>query len=187
MSTYINDFTVVIQEYFQLRIKNWLETVAKDTFGIKHYWLRFEFAPGRGQIHAHLLATTNIMDNVRKYVHEIQMGKSRFGHIHKPDRLCGYVLEAWARDNLGMTATSIPTGKDNPSVPTGKVRRHNSAPFSFLFVLINSLVDVLSEQKSSRATSRWGAFSCSGCYCSPFHPVFLRPPQLYGRRCQRLP
>jgi hypothetical protein len=25
-------------------------------FDIKHYWLRYEFAPSRGQIHAHLLA-----------------------------------------------------------------------------------------------------------------------------------
>jgi hypothetical protein len=46
----------VIQEYFQLRTEAWLETVGKDVFGIKHYWVRYEFAPGRGQIHAHLLA-----------------------------------------------------------------------------------------------------------------------------------
>ena len=153
MSTYINEFTVVIQEYFQLRVKTWLETVAKDTFGINHYWLRFEFAPGRGQIHAHLLATTNIMKDVRAYVHDIQMGRSKFGHIDKPDRLCGYVLEAWARDNLGMTATSIPTGKDKPSVPARKVRQDNSACFSFPFVLMTALVDVSSDEKSSRGTS----------------------------------
>ncbi len=52
----VNDYTIVIQEYFQLRTEEWLETVGKKIFGIKHYWVRYEFAPGRGQIHAHLLA-----------------------------------------------------------------------------------------------------------------------------------
>ena len=52
----VNDFAVVIQEYFQERVVTWLDTVGKAIFGIKHYWVRYEFAPGRGQIHAHLLA-----------------------------------------------------------------------------------------------------------------------------------
>jgi hypothetical protein len=30
--------------------------VGHDVFDVKHYWLRYEFAPSRGQIHAHLLA-----------------------------------------------------------------------------------------------------------------------------------
>jgi hypothetical protein len=31
--------------------------VGHDVFDIKHYWLRYEFAPSRGQqIHSHLLA-----------------------------------------------------------------------------------------------------------------------------------
>ena len=34
----------------------WLETVGHDVFDIKHYWLRYEFAPSQGQIHSHLLA-----------------------------------------------------------------------------------------------------------------------------------
>ena len=56
MTTLINDFTLVVQEYFQARMELWLDTVGRTVFGIKHYWLRYEFAPGRGQIHAHMLA-----------------------------------------------------------------------------------------------------------------------------------
>jgi hypothetical protein len=52
----INDFTIVVQEYFQLRVEEWLNTVGTSVFRIKHYWGRFEFAPSRGQIHLHLLA-----------------------------------------------------------------------------------------------------------------------------------
>ena len=54
----VNDFTIVVQEYFQKRIKNCLNTVGKTIFEISHHWTRFEFAPSRGQIHAHMLAVT---------------------------------------------------------------------------------------------------------------------------------
>ena len=56
MSRIVNDYAIVIQEYFQRRVETWLDTVGKEIFGIKHHWVRYEFAPGRGQIHAHLLA-----------------------------------------------------------------------------------------------------------------------------------
>ena len=55
----VNDYTIVIQEYFQRRTEIWLDTVGKLIFDIKHYWARYEFAPGRGQIHCHLLAIPN--------------------------------------------------------------------------------------------------------------------------------
>ena len=43
----VNDFTIIVQEYFQKRVQNWLKTVGKKVFMIKHYWLRYEFAPSR--------------------------------------------------------------------------------------------------------------------------------------------
>ena len=58
----VNDLTIVVQEYFQIRVQTWLKTVGRFIFGIKHHWLRYEFAPGRGQIHAHMLAITNHMN-----------------------------------------------------------------------------------------------------------------------------
>ena len=55
----VDTYTAIIQEYFQLRLDNWMETIGKEVFGIKHVWLRFEFTKGRGQIHAHLLGITS--------------------------------------------------------------------------------------------------------------------------------
>jgi hypothetical protein len=52
----VNDYTLVVQEYFQERVKIWLSTIGAKVFHIKHYWLRYEFAPSRGQIQAHILA-----------------------------------------------------------------------------------------------------------------------------------
>src|SRR5688572_21531971 len=52
----VNDYTLIVQEYFQERVKIWLSTIGTKIFHIKHYWLRYEFAPSRGQIHAHMLA-----------------------------------------------------------------------------------------------------------------------------------
>ena len=58
----VNDYTLIVQEYFQERVKIWLSTIGAKVFHIKYYWLRYEFAPSRGQIHAHMLA---IHDNPR--------------------------------------------------------------------------------------------------------------------------
>ena len=74
----ISDYSVVVQEYFQERTKLWLETVVgKTVFDIAHYWVRYKFAPGRGQIHAHLLAIPNdqsiykrLMKKERKKEHQ---------------------------------------------------------------------------------------------------------------------
>ena len=54
----VNDYTLIVQEYFQERVKIWLSTIGAKIFHIKHYWLRYEFAPSRGQIHAHMLSMT---------------------------------------------------------------------------------------------------------------------------------
>jgi len=92
----LNDYTIVVQEYFQKRVETWLKTVGKDVFGIEHYWVRYEFAPGRGQIHAHLLG----------------IPKDRTLHMLSYDLLKGDttgrkradVLGQWAADQFGLTA-----------------------------------------------------------------------------------
>lgn len=66
-TTLINDFTMIVQEYFQARVDIWLKTIGKKVFDIKHYWLRYEFAPGRGQIHCHMLAIQSNKDMQEKY------------------------------------------------------------------------------------------------------------------------
>jgi hypothetical protein len=87
----INDYTLVVQEYFQKRVKYWLETVGKNCFKIKHYWCRFEFAPSRGQVHAHLLAIASF----GTMFHAINMNVA---DVDKPN-----VIAAWAKDILGMS------------------------------------------------------------------------------------
>ena len=35
----VNDYTLIIQEYFQQHVKYWLETVGSSVFKIEHHWL----------------------------------------------------------------------------------------------------------------------------------------------------
>ena len=37
----LNKYAAVVQEFFQIRVDIWLETVGKETMGITHYWFRF--------------------------------------------------------------------------------------------------------------------------------------------------
>ena len=90
----VNDHSIVIQEYFQKRTIAWLETVGKEILDIKHYWVRYEFAPGRGQIHAHLLAIPNN--------HDIYEACNRCGD--NPDERAK-TLSNWANSKFGLTAS----------------------------------------------------------------------------------
>jgi hypothetical protein len=51
----MTDYSIIIQEYFQARVKDFLENYAKEVFGIHHYYTRFEFAKICGKIHVHVL------------------------------------------------------------------------------------------------------------------------------------
>lgn len=92
-----NDYSVVIQEYFQKRVEIWLKTVGKDVFGIENYWVRFEFAPGRGQIHAHLLAIPKDQ-SIYKLCHVAR--KEKDGETKRAE----YLAE-WASEKFGLTAS----------------------------------------------------------------------------------
>lgn len=92
----VNRYAVVIQEYFQARVETWLKSAGKKLFGIKHYWIRYEFAPGRGQIHAHLLAISEDLG----IFDQMEADKKREDAIELwPARLATY-----AKDRLGFTA-----------------------------------------------------------------------------------
>jgi hypothetical protein len=96
----VNDYTLIVQEYFQKRIQLWLDTVGTKVFGIKHYWLRFEFAPSRGQIHAHMLCIHEDPDVLQEY-HRLRNDKT----------LQALYLQEWAVRSFGMTA-SLPKNAD---------------------------------------------------------------------------
>ena len=108
-----NDYSVVIQEYFQLRVETWLETVGKNIFDISHYWTRYEFAPGRGQIHAHLLAIPNDQ-SVYEACHNAM--KTPDGAKER-----ARLLSQWAQKQFGLTASTgegfddrVATWKNSP-------------------------------------------------------------------------
>lgn len=93
----INDYAIVIQEYFQIRFKIWMEKIGKTIFGIKYYWGRFEFAPGRGQIHIHLLAIREDQNIFKLCYEDLKLPD---GKKKRDQRLAN-----WANDQFGLTAT----------------------------------------------------------------------------------
>jgi len=97
MPQLLNNYSIVVQEYFQKRVEIWLQTVGKDIFGIEHYWVRYEFAPGRGQIHAHLLA---ISDDQTIYEMCHNDMKQPNGEELRAQR-----LSEWTQHKFGLTAS----------------------------------------------------------------------------------
>jgi hypothetical protein len=70
----VNDYSIIIQEYFQARVSDFLKNCAKEI-----YYARFEFAKSRGQIHVHILATLGdkssiieLHDLVYKEIHDVK-------------------------------------------------------------------------------------------------------------------
>lgn len=92
---YVNQYSIVVQEYFQLRLKLWLDTVGKTVFNIQHYWLRYEFAPSRGQIHAHMLA---ILDSNK--INELLSNLPENNNQEKAN-----LISMWLESCFNMTAT----------------------------------------------------------------------------------
>ena len=90
----VNDYTVIVQEYFQERVKIWLSTIGAKVFHIKHYWLRYEFAPSRGQIHAHMLA---IYSNPK-------VTDPHYSNTTNERKQVEFLAQ-WMTEELGMTAS----------------------------------------------------------------------------------
>jgi hypothetical protein len=99
----INDYTIIVQEFFEQKIKHWLETVGKNIFKIDHYWLRFEFAFARGQIHGHLLAICPKFKHVFEQV----------ARIEDNDDKAAYLAE-WAEKQLGYTSNVTNYQENSP-------------------------------------------------------------------------
>jgi hypothetical protein len=89
----MNEYTGVIQEYFQERVKCWFATVGEKIFGIDHYWLRYEFASSRGQIHAHFLAIC------RDKQLPLRMNAAR-----KDTKKMADLVSTWASKKISLTA-----------------------------------------------------------------------------------
>ena len=106
----VNDYSIVVQEFFQLHTKDFLDSIGKDLLGIKHYWVCYEFAKGHGQIHAHLLAITDDANNISKQLHQ---------HCGNKDQQAA-ILNKWVTEKLDMTAIH-PATDDNGNLIRDKV------------------------------------------------------------------
>lgn len=96
----ISDYGIIVQEYFQQRTEIWLKTVGKQVFGIDHYWVRYEFAPGRGQIHAHLLAIPEDQTVFQKAYNDSLKSNSSEGR----KKIKADIISKWAKQKFGLTA-----------------------------------------------------------------------------------
>ena len=67
-------------------------TVLKDALGIEHYWGRVEFAPGRGQIHLHMLGIAKDMAYLKDF-YKAQTMEDK-----------GVVVDKYARETLDLYA-----------------------------------------------------------------------------------
>ena len=105
----ICDHALLVQEHFQQRVTTFLETYGRNILGIKHYWVRYEFAKGRGQIHAHLLAITN--DPNQTCARENESIEDRAKRV-----------EQWVVDKFSMTAMH-PMTSSSGHLDTGVVGR----------------------------------------------------------------
>tara|TARA_B110000902_G_C14245785_1_gene564230 strand:+ start:51 stop:1298 length:1248 start_codon:yes stop_codon:yes gene_type:complete len=102
--------TTIVQQFFQHRMDNWLETVGKSVFNIEHYFLRFEFTKGRGQIHAHMIAITSDNDFIAEYYSKTSENKTT---------QATKVYADYARNVLSLTAEKpkINQNEDNNQCP----------------------------------------------------------------------
>ena len=114
-------FTLYVSDFFMKRSKLFLNTVVKNGMRIEHYWARVEFAPGRGQIHLHLLG----IGKDKSYLVDFHKAPTEDEKVK--------VLEEYAEQVLDMTADvdiddnyKAETRPDSNSSPLG--RRYCECP-----------------------------------------------------------
>ena len=78
----LNDYTIIVQDFFQIRMGKFLKTNGLEVFGIKHYWGQFKFAISRGQIHLHLIGITDDATMVNKKFWKLRNNKKLKNSLH---------------------------------------------------------------------------------------------------------
>jgi Helitron helicase-like domain at N-terminus len=147
LSQILNDYTIVVQEYFQARVANWIETCGRDIFGITHWWGRFEFAPGRGQIHIHLIGIRKDQSILKLCYNDLQQPNGKMLRAKR--------LAEWASTHFGLTATVDPTF-DTLQIPPGE----SPCSIKFSSLLPNDPVTIHSDEQ--RLMSFCQVHDCNG-------------------------
>ena len=104
-------FSITVQQFFQIRVQEWINTVGKEAMDIDYYWGRFEFAKGRGQIHIHMLCITKNRRAFKEYF----IAKQKGNHKKAVD-----VLSEYAKNQFGLTAEH-PSYEENCSININKI------------------------------------------------------------------
>ena len=85
-------YPLFVNDFFMKRSRSFMGTVLKDALGIEHYWGRVEFAPGRGQIHLHMLGIAKDMAYLKDFYKAHTMEDK------------GVVVDKYARETLDLYA-----------------------------------------------------------------------------------
>ena len=109
-------YPLFVNDFFMKRAKSFIKNVMNKALGIEHYWGRVEFAPGRGQIHLHMLG---IAKN-KAYLKDFYKAKSM------EDKAA--VVDKYAREKLDMTADVNIKDDDRNYFPV-----HSQSPLSRKF------------------------------------------------------
>jgi len=93
----LNDFSLIVQDYFHKRVEAFLEHICKKIFGIKHFWGRMEFSKLRGQINIHLVGIIEGATRPGGIQHQMFIHK---GDVMKQTK----ILAEWARKTFNLSA-----------------------------------------------------------------------------------
>lgn len=88
----IRRYSLYVNQYFMRRAKTFMDEYARDAMDLEYYWGRVEFAPGRGQIHLHILGIAKD----KAYLHDFYRAKTETEKIR--------VIQEYAEEHLDMTA-----------------------------------------------------------------------------------
>jgi hypothetical protein len=93
----VNDYSIIIQKYFQVRVSDFIENNSKEVFGIHNYYARFEFAKSQGQIHVHILAMLGKKSSI------IELNDLVYKERHDVKKQAR-VADDWMMNVFGLTA-----------------------------------------------------------------------------------
>ena len=117
-------YPLFVNDFFMKRARCFMKEVMKEALGIDHYWGRVEFAPGRGQIHLHMLG----IGKDRAYLNDFYKAKTM------EDKAA--VVDNYAREHLDMTADIDIMDNDRKYYPL-----HPESPLSKKFCEVTDECD----------------------------------------------